>query len=93
MRRRVNLTRATEETEARGRQRWVTNITELPGGLSLARLGGLVNRVRAAREREALSQAAIPSTGASGGRPLIMSEAFSAIIIVENRYSRTACSA
>jgi len=30
-----------------------------------------------------ISYAAIPSTGASGGRPRIMSDAFSAIIIVE----------
>ena len=34
-------------------------------------------------QAEALAYAAIPSTGASGARPRIMSDAFSAIIIVE----------
>jgi hypothetical protein len=34
-------------------------------------------------QHASLAQAAMPSTGSSGGRPRIMSDAFSAIIIVE----------
>src|SRR5579872_5130588 len=54
----------------------------LKDALTLDPLGNAVLDTQAITARLQAVQAAIPSTGANGGRPRIMSAAFSAIIIV-----------